>query len=403
MFFFKKFRRNPDIFVSLGGGFNQLPLINAARNLGFRVICVDRETHAPGMLVADIRIQESIANHRDIFTKLGELLLDGRIRGVLSRSHGEAVKSVAWLNQRYHIPFLPVESAEAFLSKKKMKAVYRKLEIETPDQFSLSEGRKAKLVYPFIIKPVEGHAKEGIRLISNESELKSWLKIHSSSIEMIGERYIEGEEVVALGQVHAGRFHLAILSDKIRTAPPYFVDLRHLAPSKYAHRWSEIEAIGQKLAEHFSMRSSPLVMEFIFDAQECLHLIEAAPEFGGEFIADYLLPACTGYSIFEQAILSLTRRKFSPPARKSRSCGVISYLTANAGIITSLEPSVEPGAGLLFAKALKNIGEASTVPKTNHDRIAVCAVRGQSREEAMSLADTALAKLKLNVTPRKSK
>ena len=66
MFFFKRRRKLQKLFVSIAAGANQIPLIKAAREMGYRVISVDQNTAAPGFIFSDIRIQESIKNKNEI-------------------------------------------------------------------------------------------------------------------------------------------------------------------------------------------------------------------------------------------------------------------------------------------------------------------------------------------------
>ena len=70
MFWFRKKKKNNDAFVSLGAGFYQLPLIREAQKLGFKVICIDMDSNAAGMSLADLKIQESIENYQEIENKI---------------------------------------------------------------------------------------------------------------------------------------------------------------------------------------------------------------------------------------------------------------------------------------------------------------------------------------------
>ena len=65
------------------------------------------------------------------------------------------------------------------------------------------------------------------------------------------EEYIGGDEIIAAGIVAGGKIHLAEITDKVTTHHPYFVDIRHQTPSKYADRWDELERIGQNRGRGF--------------------------------------------------------------------------------------------------------------------------------------------------------
>ena len=63
-------KSNIKLFVSICAGLNQIPLIKEAKKLGFHVIGVDNNLGAPGFLLCDLKIQESIFNCNDIYKKL---------------------------------------------------------------------------------------------------------------------------------------------------------------------------------------------------------------------------------------------------------------------------------------------------------------------------------------------
>ena len=77
-------------FVSIGAGYNQIPLIQEAKKQGFNVIGIDKNASSPGFIKCDLKDQESIDDYKEIYTKLQELLFDGKIFGILTKSYGNA-------------------------------------------------------------------------------------------------------------------------------------------------------------------------------------------------------------------------------------------------------------------------------------------------------------------------
>ena len=127
------------------------------------------------------------------------------------------------------------------------------------------------------------------------------------------EKFIEGDEIIVAGIIHDGRYHLVEITDKKTSYPPYFIDMIHVSPSKYLHLSKKIEAIGQQVADAFGISRSPLIMELVINSDEEPYLIEAVPEFGGEFIPDVLVPASVNYNFIGEAIKSMTNTGFRPP------------------------------------------------------------------------------------------
>lgn len=405
MFLFKRNRNaTRKLFISLGAGINQMPLIKEAKNLGYFLVGVDRNFSAAGASLCDIIIQDSIENYGEIFKKLEEIIIYGDIKGVLSRSYGNAIKSACFLAGQFHIPMMPYNRVDDFIIKKNMKDIFARNNIKSPGYIILEEpgmARKiSKLGFPIVIKPVSGHAKRDVQLINKNSELRRYLKQQNLKKEsFIAEQYIKGEEIIAAGIVHQGHFYLIEITDKTTTPPPYFVDLVHSSPSKHTGLWDKISAIGQEVASSFEITMSPLIMELLISDNNDIHLIEAVPEFGGEYIADILVPASTGYNFLREAVKAVTNSGFSAPIpKKNKQSVVIKYLTGKKGKIISFdEKSAKKSSHLLFLKIFKKIGDDINSPATNHDRIGVIITKGKTTGDALMASDNALKRLNLIV------
>lgn len=389
MFFKRRNFIRTRLFVSLGAGFNQIPLIKEAKKAGFNVIGIDKNPSAAGYLDCDLRIQESMYNYEDIYRKIQELLLDGEVKGALTRSYGEAIRSAAYLNEFLDKKYIPVSSIDALIDKKKMKTVLEKNKIKTPSSSIITSAGQIKK-YPAVLKPVSGHAKKGVTYIP---DLKSAHAYFSSAEDpkagFLCEQYIDGNEIIASGITVNGKFSLIEITDKITTALPYFVDVQHSAPSKYAERWDEIEECGQKICDAFNVTTSPLLFEARIDADGEMFVIEVIPEFGGEFLADQLIPLHTGYNFIRQSIYAITDEPVTlPNQKKYKGAVIVKYITANKeGTLTSITPlSRKDLKKICFTAIFKDVGASVCPPVNNHDRIGVIVARGKNLEEATAAA-----------------
>jgi hypothetical protein len=134
-------------FVSIGSGLNQIPLIKEAKKLKFNVIGVDYNTSAPGFYSCDLKIQESTENRDVIYKKLRELLVDGEISGIMTKSYGNAIVTTSYLAEKFNIPFLPYGMSRSFISKKKMKSIFRRRGTEPRKQL-LSPQKQSRKGFP---------------------------------------------------------------------------------------------------------------------------------------------------------------------------------------------------------------------------------------------------------------
>ncbi|MBN2079624.1 MAG: ATP-grasp domain-containing protein [Spirochaetes bacterium] len=401
--FFRTRKNQPlQLFVSIGAGLNQIPLIREAKKLGFQVIGVDTNASAPGFCHCDLKIQESIHNHAAIHKKLLELLVDGEILGIMTKSYGPAILTTAYLAEKFKLPFLPFSSGGIFLNKRKTKSLLRKHSLPTPPAVPISlrneEWAVPEQAFPIVMKPNVGHAKMNVRLIDGSVEFKRHvIPLIAAKADIIIERFIPGDEIIAAGVIHEGTYHLAAMTDKITSPPPYFVDTMHAAPSRHLNMADSIVEIGQKVATAFGIVSSPLIMECVIsESGPCL--IEAVPEFGGEFIPDVLIPAHSGYNIIRESIKSMSGRGFTPPGIVRHKPVVVKYITGTPGVLASFNPEgPRKVRGILFSRIFKEIGAPISEPSTNHDRIGVVAVTGRTLDEAVELAGIAAENFNIRI------
>ncbi len=399
----KKDNPSAPVLISVGAGPNQAPLIREALALGYRLIGIDADSRAPGMASCHIKIQESIYEYEKIFVKISESLIEGPVAAVLSKSYGGAVKTASYLAEKYGLGLVPFARIDDFIDKSKMKEVFRKSDIPSPrsriiDARTMKSGKAG--AFPLVIKPLKGHGKAGVLLLESDADLKEYLGgLAAGSEKLIVEEYLKGDEIIAAGIVHRGKYHLADISDKVTSLPPYFVDILHISPSKYFNLAGKIAGIGQRIADAFEIVNSPLIMELLVDAEGGLHVIEAVPEFGGECIPDRLIPERTGYNFIRETIRAAADNGFTPPEPKAgRKAVVVRYITGRAGRLVSCEnEGPSEIKGFIYSKVFPKIGSPVSFPATNHDRIGVVVARGGSRTAAISAAEEAVERLNIMI------
>lgn len=406
--FWKRKKLSNKYFVSIGAGINQIPLIKEAKRYGFQVIAVDMNPSAPGFYHCDLKIQESIEDYESIYVKLREMLVDGKISSIMTKSYGNAIITTAYLCEKFGLPFLPLDDSRKFLNKKITKKVYTEHGILTPAIINITSktrvtGIKQNL-FPIIAKPQTGHAKMDVILLNTHEELEKFIKHHNIQ-DFIFEQFVTGDEIICAGLIHERKYYHVLMSDKKTTPQPYFADLLHTAPSKYQHLIDKTIETGRKLADAFNIQTAPIIMEFIVDKDENLYLLEAVPEFGGEFIPDIMIPAATGFSHLGNTLKAASSNDFKAPAKLAVNNAVaVKYITGTNGILTSCSTdAVKKINDIIFTRIFKHIGDKTATPSTNHDRIGVIVSSGKTVQQAIESAELAEKELNIRIKSENSK
>ena len=413
-------------FLSLGAGTHQVPLIDAARRLGFPVVAVDRNLKAPGFDAAAIQLQCSTFRPRRILEMLGENMTPVPSAGVGCRSFGRAGMTAAILSHALGTPGNDLKVLRRFQNKRRLKALLAAHGVPMPVAYAFAtlDERDAlrKARGPLLVRPAIGHGKLGLRLLETEIDRKRFLQIHlRDNGRLLIEAIVPGQEVTVLGVVQDGRYAPVCLSDKIVSpAPPLFIELGHDFPASVSGtERARIDLIMQTIVTATGLRCGPIVAEFILsadapetnreDAQATAPrdrtplLVECAPEIGGEYLADVLLPAAVGrvpdenganplhdlyHDYFEELVrlytggVFRTQKFFETLAHPTRQV-VIRFVPQQAGVIQSLAlpAALEGHHGFLFERLLKQPGQRTEISGGNLDRLAVFALSAEYSTE----------------------
>ncbi|WP_411822458.1 ATP-grasp domain-containing protein [Leptospira sp. 'Mane'] len=357
-------------FISIGAGKNQLPLILAAKERGLHVIGIDKNSTAVGFSHCDIRILESTKEYRKILHAMSRVPLTESLRGVGTRSFGDATYSVSYLSEKFKLVGNTSASVSLFSNKKQIKSILEKKGILVPKNQTLGlekkkGAKKAELpFFPVIVKPSLGFAKRGIQIIEEEKHWADWQKSIKPD-QWIVESKIEGDEVTALGFVISSKFHLLSLSDKITTKEPPFLEVAHITPSERIDMAGEIKMICQSIANLTKLKDGPFVAEFKINSKGECYLLESAPEVGGEFLAEQLLPKHYGYSYFSDLISIYLGEKPKPKflfktKDKTKKTAIVFRIPRKKQKLVESEPEfiLADGETLFFKESLIPEGES---------------------------------------------
>ncbi len=375
-----------DYFLSIGAGDHQIGLIHAAQNLGYRVIAVDRDPNAPGLADADMQLLCSTWKSDKILHLLQESLVVDKIAGVGCRSYGKARESAAIIARHFSLPGPKPESMKAFLDKRLFKQACRHLSIPSAVAYTFPEQIQPEHIQwknylPLLVKPIDGHAKEGITILESEKDVFSFFRQEKRLDKFIAEKYIRGKEITVMGFVDDSQFHLICITERfVSQEVPKFVDLRHNYPMILSNEIKEqICSYIQSISSHFQLHFTPIVAEFFYcteDSNTSLYLIECLPETGGEYLADHLFPAVFRMDYFNYLVKLCVGETLSNNflQEKEETYRVsICFIPQQDGMLKEIifPKRLWKHKNFLFAKYLKKTNDQTLHKRGNKDRLAV--------------------------------
>lgn len=154
----------------LGGGANQLPLIEAAKSCGYTVVLCDYADSAPGIKLADIFYQVSIIDGDAVL----EVAEKEKIDGIVANTEA-AMKVVARVAEAMGLVGNSVKAVDILASKKSFRKMQKESGMFAPSYFEVSSLDELKekiggMKFPVIIKPSESSGTRGTTKVKSADD-----------------------------------------------------------------------------------------------------------------------------------------------------------------------------------------------------------------------------------------
>src|SRR6266511_3850255 len=322
----------------VGAGRHQRRAIERARELGLRVVAVDRNPEAPGLAVAD---EGEVVDFTDVdaVTEAGRR---HRVDGVLTVSADRAVPVVAAVAEALGLPGIGSETAHLMTHKVAMRRLFAERGVPQPAFAALRRmtERHAALGttgLPAVLKPADSGGQRGVFRLASMDDLEAHLHAalaESRSGDAIVESFHDGLELNGLAVARNGDVELLTLSDRLR--PPgvgFGVGWTHLYPSTlFGDTLARAEDVVVTAIHALGLRDGIAFPQVIVSDDGACRVVEVAARIPGGQMAD-LARHAVGVDLVEIALQQalgvevpdeLVKPRFSQPL-------AIKFLTASPG------------------------------------------------------------------------
>jgi biotin carboxylase len=400
--------RGTVLFV--GAGRHQRRAIERARELGLRVVAVDRNAEAAGLAAAD---EGAIVDFQDVAAVV-EVGRRHGVDGVLTVSADRAVPVVAAVAEALSLPGIGSETAHAMTHKVAMRRRLAEAGAPQPDFAavrSLIEGRAAleTVGLPAVLKPADSGGQRGVFRLDSVDDLERHLHAalaESSTGEAIVEAFHDGLELNGLVIARRGDVELLTLSDRLR--PPgigFGVGWIHLYPSTlYGDALAEAEQVSVSAVRALGLRDGIAFPQLIVSAGEA-RVVEVAARIPGGQMAD-LARHAVGVDLVEVALRQALGEDVPDELVRPRSQQplAIRFLTAQPGPlpagtvrrVSGLE-RVLAFPGVVQADVFLTAGETIRPVRLDGDRRGYVIAVGDTNLEALERAESAATLLDVDV------
>lgn len=399
----------------LGASALQVPAIEKAKDLGYRIILVDYDENAVGFSLADVKLVVSTLDMEEVYRQA----LIYRPDVVITSTSDGPVRTAAYVNEKLgKRPDLSYKDSLCATIKSHMRNRLKEHHVPIPDYYAVEDfdGFQAAveaLGGRCIVKPSDNAGSRGVVLLDggigqqafaknqpDEEGLRGiyeYSKGNSRNGMVMVEEIMTGPEVSVEAITVEGVTTIITITDKYITRPPYFVEIAHSEPSRLGKEVQEkIKIVALQAIEAIGLQNGPSHTE-IKVTEEGPKIVEIAARLGGDFITSRLVPLSTGVDLVGASVVLATGEK--PDLEKKWQRGAaIHFIQGGEGIIRHLEASEEIRSleGVEEIAFYKKPGDMANGTKSSNDRLGHIITVGRTPEEAMEIGEKALGLIRVD-------
>jgi biotin carboxylase len=400
-----------DKVLFVGAGRHQRRALQRVKELGVRLVAVDRNPDAPGLEIADVG---EVVDFADV-EAVGEVGRRHGVDGVMTFAADRAVPIVAGVAEALGLPGIGAETAHLMTNKIAMRRRLADAGVPQPRFAAIRHvrevGAAAEAVgFPAVLKPADSAGQRGLFLVASADDVERHLHAalaQSIEEEAILESYHAGLEVNGLLVARGGEVTVVTLSDRRRAAGAGFgVALAHVYPSTlFGDALAEVERVGRSTVHALGLRDGIAYPQVIWGDDGVARLIEVAARIpAGQM--DSVARYGVGVDLVEIALLQALGRSVPDDLvePEQQQPMAIAFLTAQPGPLPTGQfvrvgglDKVLAFPGVVEADLYFQEGETIRPVRVDGDRRGYVIALGETNLEAVERAEAAARLLDVEV------
>lgn len=307
----------------LGGGFQQLPAIRKAHELGLTVFLADYLPDAPGRREAD---QSFLVSTRDK-GKILELARKKAVDGILAFASDPAEETAAYVAEKLGLPGGMYAAAGILGNKRKFREFLAMHGLPAPRHFPMNYP-ESDLPYPVVVKPLDSSGSKGVTILRSY-DAGRLLRAYQAAVSCSLSGQAMAEEYISYGYRHLIGGDVIVrdrsvilygLMDCIREEGKNLVPCGKIYPCGAGDEVKvRIARILQMIIHKLSITDAEMNVEFIAGKDGEVYPIEIALRCGGNGIPQ-LLSDATGIDWIREEVQRTLRCANGPNANLLEEC-----------------------------------------------------------------------------------
>ena len=377
----------------VGGGFGQLPAINAAKNMGLMTIVVDKNPKAVGALLADVFYEVDIIDKEGVL----KVAKENNVSGVMTMQSDLPVPTIGFINDTLGLKGVSFEVANYCSNKMETRKRLKNKSSAQPFFEIISTIKEAKeaalkVGYPCVVKAPDSSGSRGITKVNSEHEIENAYHEafkYTRETSILVEEFIEGLEFGAQTFSVNGECKLVLLHGDTISKPPYMIPVGHSFPFNLLNSKEQEVAINDIKAavDELGIQDGPANVDLILDKKtNRVKIIEIGARIGATCLPE-LVYYHTGIDWVQQTILNAIGEQTDLEVKYEKPVAALIIESPKDGIYRGYELSDEIKRDVLEFEITVKEGEEVNILRKGTDRIGKILTYGDTVEEAEKLVE----------------
>lgn len=383
----------------MGAAVEQLPGIVKAKEMGLETAVVDYNPKAIGIPLADKYYNASTIDKDAVLAAARDFGTDG----FLTLATDLPMRAVAYACEQLNLPGISYETAIKATDKGEMIKALKADHVESPWYFIIEDDKQlqqqmSEITYPCILKPTDNAASRGVVLCNSAQELQNafaYSRGYARAGAVILEEYMVGPEVSVEVLTWEGIPHVLAVTDKLTTGAPHFVELGHNQPSRLPEDTvAKIKDVAVRAVKALGITCGPAHVEIIV-TEDGPKIVELGARLGGDCITSHLVQLSTGIDMVKQTMAAQTGQKPMWEPTENNGAAIRFLTSRQTGILERVDGFEAARAipGVMEVSMIMGPGDALEGIHSSDDRVAYVVAQGKDADDAIAIADKALAEL----------
>lgn len=333
-----------DTIALLGAGLLQIPFMQAARELGLRVLALDQNHAAVGREYANDFVHVQIADAEAVITALKPYARQLRFIATVATDFSHIVGKV---NDAFGLPGLNAQQG-AVLTHKGLMRDFCRTNGHAHPRYIYSDSKETLTAFMraapceagFVIKPVQNMGARGVMLIQRPEDLSFAFEFaqansgaaagaqgNTTAREVILEHYVPAQELSVDALCFEGRLILTGVADRLIEIKDqhFFIENGHTLPARIApEAYAAVRATMQRYADSLAtLAGKPyhgaLKGDLRLTASGEVVIGEIAGRLSGGFMSTHTYPAAHGRNLMQMFIGLMLHDERVLPERDSET------------------------------------------------------------------------------------